>query len=215
MRFKHLIGIAILALLPLSAFAWGVVSISGGVAAPAATCETAKDSETTSYSAFTFGNASVIGCASSFTATATYTLCALDVNLYRSGTTDSSYEISTVTAYIYSDDAANSTPVDTGEAGGPLATSTNTVSYETINANGASYSADNYELFTFAGVSIQSGTKYWIVLICDAQDASDYVKWQRHNSETDPAEDMASTVAGTTWTSSDGYQGLFHTYASE
>lgn len=35
MKIRHLIGIAILALLPLSVWAWGVVSISGGVAAPA------------------------------------------------------------------------------------------------------------------------------------------------------------------------------------
>lgn len=37
---RKLFIIAILALLPLSAFAWGVATISGGVAAPAATCDT-------------------------------------------------------------------------------------------------------------------------------------------------------------------------------
>lgn len=37
---RKLFIIAILALLPLSAFAWGVVSISGGVAAPAGGCST-------------------------------------------------------------------------------------------------------------------------------------------------------------------------------
>lgn len=40
MKLKHLFIIAVLAAIPLTAWAWGVVSISGGVAAPAATCDT-------------------------------------------------------------------------------------------------------------------------------------------------------------------------------
>jgi len=178
--------------------------LGGSPESGTATCETLKDSETSSYSSNSFGKNVSRYSGTSFTTSSAYTCCRVDVNLYKYNS-----PTGTLTCYLYSDDDANSTPVNLGEGGGPLATSTNTIESEDLNAT--YHATDSWETFNFSGQALANGTKYWIVIYCSIGDDTNFVKWQYHNNES--GWDVVYDTNAISWTNQADMQGLFRTYA--
>jgi hypothetical protein len=117
--------------------------------------------------------------ATQFTASQSYTLTSFFAQLKKVGS-----PIGNVSAYLYSDSA--NTP------GALLATSSTTLAASTLGA------AFTPQSFTFAGYSIVSATKYWVVLFSSVIDASNHPAWGTNSSDTGTGTFKAQTPP--TWT---------------
>lgn len=133
-----------------------------GVAAVAGCSHTFVESEenVNGASYYWYDAASTWG-ASQFVAGSSYTLCAITINLKRTGAWAGTHNL---TAYIYND--------STNNPGTSLGTSTNTLVAADLSTSQA---WTGY--FEFSGVSIISTTKYWIVITTAIGDGSNYFDW--------------------------------------
>ncbi len=118
----------------------------------------------------------------SFTAGSSYTLCAVQIPLKKTGTP--SY---TLAAYVYSDSSnAPSSLIGTGSAS--INTSTLTTSYTNIT-------------FTGLSAALTSSTQYWIVIVSTSapNDSTNFANWGSTGSLCTPY--FAISTSGSAWAS--------------
>jgi hypothetical protein len=150
--------------------------------AGAAPCTTLRESQTTASATVScFNGSSTTFVGSQWTTAATYTLCRLTTRIYRVGT-----PTGTITAYIYTNNL--------GEPGTLLATSTTTISAGALTDSTAGEDAG----FTFAGLSLTSGTAYYMVLGSSAVSGANFVRWVAGATSTGNTD---SSADATTWAS--------------
>lgn len=139
--------IIILLFLTMPAFSQMLQGVVGGVAPATATCSTPKDGtidDGVDYAGSIAYDSGSIYMAASFTAGSSYTLCALDVKLSKTGSPTFNLR-----AAIYSDGTGPSALVGTASAD---------VSASTVGSSIGTVS------FTGLNASITSGSVYWVVI---------------------------------------------------
>ena len=101
----------------------------------------------------------------------------------------------TLTAYIYSDSSDN--------PGTALGTSTNTIAYGSV----VTYFGN---VFTFDGVELTNGTKYWIVVKAIPINGSNFIRWI---SDSNGSGLVRYSGASISWTAIYSYPGAYKTYS--
>ena len=134
--------------------------------------------------------------AANFVANATYTLTQVSVGLRIGAGTPFT---SAVHAYIYSDSS--------GHPGSSLGEATAT-------AQPTLTSSTVYYPWTFSGISLNSGTTYWVVLKTNAEDD---LNWARQREKYVGSGSLQTMFSGngTSWTQADLAQGTFNVYVTQ
>lgn len=146
---------------------------------------------------FSNGNAPQQWMAGQWVAGSSYTLTQVGINLFRYGVSFSD----TLTVYVYSDSGSN-TPGSSLGIGSP-----------TINGFGLPASqGSTYQLIQFTGVSIVSGTKYWIVINSGTigVNAANCPTWSQEDAGS---VYIAFSADGTSWSGGTGVENTFQTYS--
>jgi len=189
MKLKHLFIIAVLAAIPLTAWAWGVVSISGGVAA-VGEC-TAQDTFAAAYNAYDGVYYTTPYYAFKFTAGSSYSVTKISLWFSTDGT-----PTGTISADLYSDGGT--------APGTKLADATSTV-------NAASFTGTLTEFsFLFDSVSLTSSTPYYVVLTVNG--LTDNIRVAVQTTESLTNGDMSSTD-GSSWKQLNNMQAAIKTYS--
>ena len=163
---KYLLIAAILCIIPIAAFGWGIGLICSGGAGGGSSCDSVVQSATEANpsDARSLGRySSDRHVSTTFTASKSTTICKFTVFLIRVGDLSSR----TVTAHIYDDNS--------GPPGSSLGNSS------ALDVSGVSTSGEDVE-FTLS-VPITNTTPYHIVLSSSAASADNYLIW-RYNSSS-------------------------------
>lgn len=163
--------------------------IVGGSVPAAPSCTTLADTRTETDN-YDYSIAHYL--ATNFIAASSYTLCKIDVPICMT-TSDTGYNM---TAYIYSN---TGTYPGTDVPSTSLGQSTNTVAISGISACGSGYTTAT---FNFSGVSITSGTEYWIALY--GPDKNYALQWRGFGAS---GQDLYYSADGSSWTQLDANMG--------
>lgn len=173
-------------------------ALSGPTVGSSGGCNyTLKDSATDGFIYITGGNESArkyVG--QSFTATDTYYLCKLGIELYKNNS-----PTMTITVYIYSDSGGTGPNAQ-------MAQSTSTIDAATLPVGAGTYTEVNFN----GTYQIQNGVKYWVVLMASAVDGTNNFRWYSDTNQADQACYIDADGAGA-WSSLDATsQGDFKSY---
>jgi hypothetical protein len=170
---KILIAILLL-LIPVDAFALSaaVQAVCGASSVPAA-CETVQTPTETGATTATFTNDNTANryYGTRFIAESTDTICAIDVYLYKAGTPS---DTMTITVHIYSDAFDETTHLPNTSLG----SSSVTIYAKDLTTEEAAYK------FTGLSVDLTNETHYWVVVVSNEYDASNYFLWTAESGGT-------------------------------